>query len=293
MTEELSGTVERVTFHNAQNGFSVLRVRPKGSMSPITVVGHLPTVAAGESILARGAWRDDRTHGRQFQAEAITPQRAAGRAQIETFLGSGAIRGIGPHLAQLLYEHFQEKVFDIIEESPQRLREVAGIGAVRARMISESWQQKKNLRELMIFLADTGIGAARAARIHKQFGADAVRLIRENPYRLAQEIRGIGFVTADTLALKLGMARDSIERIRAGVVHALTEGSTSGHTGMPADDLVTEAAELLSVDSERVREAIVLEAEAGRLIGDKLEGRNAVFLPWLHRAEKRIAENLR
>lgn len=295
MPEELDCVVERVTFHNADNGFSVLRVRPRGANNPaiVTVVGHLAAVAQGERLLAQGEWRDDRAHGRQFVAASIAPQPMQGRAQIETFLASGAIKGVGPSTAHLMLVHFGEKVLEVLEKTPERLRELPGIGPTRAKMIGESWAAQRSTRELMLFLADSGIGVARAGRIQKQFGADAVRVIQQNPYRLVREIRGIGFATADALALKLGLARDSIERIRAGLSYALLDASTQGHCGLPTDDLIESCAKLLGIGNERIGEGIALEIEAKRIIRDNLGEREAIFLPWLHMAEKVIGETLR
>ncbi len=291
---EIDCVVERVTFHNADSGFSVLRVRPQGNNPAIiTVVGHVGAIAQGERILVQGEWRDDRTHGRQFVADRIAPLPMQGRAQIETFLGSGAVKGVGPSTAHLMMVHFGEKVLDVLEHAPERLRELPGIGPVRAKMIGESWAAQRSTRELMLFLADSGIGVARAGRIQKQFGADAVRVIQQNPYRLVREIRGIGFATADALALKLGLARDSIDRIRAGLSHTLLEASTQGHCGLPATDLIESCAKLLGIATDRIGEAITLELETKRLIRDTLGGNDAVFLPWLYRAEQIAGEILR
>lgn len=292
MIDEIGGTIERVTFHNADDGFCVLRVR-SGSATVITVVGHVAMVAEGESLRARGTWRDDPTYGRQFAAEVIHLERAHGRAAIEAFLGSGAIRGVGPSTASLMYVHFRDEVFDVLDQTPERLRELPGIGVARAKMIAESWNAQKQLRELMLFLTETGIGLTRVARISKHFGPDAVRLIRENPYRLAQEIRGIGFATADAVALKLGLPRDSLERMRAGVVHALSEASLQGHCGLDVEKVIDLASRLLAIPKERIGEAIVLEVEARRLVRDTIGGKEAVFLPRLFRAEKTIADGLR
>lgn len=291
--EQIDCVVERVTFHNADNGFSVLRVRPRGANpATVTVVGHVAAIAQGERILAHGEWRDDRTHGRQFVADTIAPMPMQGRVQIETFLASGAIKGVGPSTAHLMLVHFGDKVLDVLDNTPERLRELPGIGPTRAKKIAESWAAQRSTRELMLFLADSGIGVARAGRIQKQFGADAVRVIQQNPYRLVREVRGIGFATADALALKLGLARDSIDRIRAGLSHTLLEASTQGHCGLPADDLVEECAKLLAIGTERIGEALTLELEAKRLTRNTLGARDAIFLPWLHRAEQIAGETL-
>lgn len=294
MPEQIDCVVERVTFHNAENGFSVLRVRPRGTNPAIvTVVGHVAAIAEGERILADGEWREDRNHGRQFVAANIAPQPMQGRAQIETFLASGAIKGVGPSTAHLMMVHFGDKVLEVLEKTPERLKELPGIGPTRAKKIGESWSAQRSTRELMLFLADSGIGVARAGRIQKQFGADAVRVIQQNPYRLVREIRGIGFATADALALKLGLARDSMERIRAGLSHALSEASAQGHCGLPADELIESCAKLLGIGTERISEGITLELQAKRLVRDTLAGREAIFLPWLHRAEETIGVTLR
>lgn len=292
MPEEIRGSVERVTFHNEQNGFTVLRVRTRGAANVVSVVGTFAAPTAGEGILATGDWRNDPTYGRQFVATSLVPQRASGRAQVEAFLGSGAIKGVGPSTAQQMYARFGEKIFDILDKNPARLREVSGIGPKRIELISASWKKQRELRELMIFLADSGIGMARAGRIHKQFGASAVQIIRENPYRLAQEIRGIGFATADAVALKLGLERDSIHRIRAGVSHALNEAAVSGHCGLPFDELAALTSKLLAVPLDKVSSAIVHEIDSRRLKRDTLRGAEAVFLPRFWSAEKSIAERL-
>ncbi len=291
--KQMDGVVERVTYHNDADGFSVLRFRPRdGKGAVVTVVGHLGLIAEGERLLAEGDWREDRQHGRQFVATLLKPLPMEGRAQIETFLASGAVKGVGASTARQMLQHFGDNVLEILDEKPERLRELPGIGKKRAQIIGESWAAQRSSRELMIFLADSGIGVARAARIRKQFGADAVRIIKQNPYRLVREIRGIGFATADALALKLGLSRDALERIRAGLSHALFEASAQGHCGLPADDLVDSCAKLLGIGTERISEAITLELEAKRLVRDALGTREAVFLPRLYHAERDIGRTL-
>ena len=290
MPEDLDAVVEGITFRNDETGFCVLRARTKKARC--TIVGHFPGAREGDSIHATGVWREDPRYGLQFAAESIVPRRAEGRAQIEAFLGSGAIRGIGPSTAALMWTHFREEVFDVLDNKPERLRELPGIGAKRAAMIAESWRAQQSMRELLIFLADSGIGQSRAARIQKLYGADAVRLIRENPYRLAREIRGIGFTTADQLALKLGLARDAPERLRAGVRHALEEAALDGHCALPAAELLQDSVELLGVPSELVTAAVAHEVSERRLTATTLEGTEAVALPRLFRAEQAVARVL-
>lgn len=294
MPEEIDCVVERITFHNPENGFSVLRVRSRTAKPGIfTIVGAIGAVAEGERLLAAGEWKDDKTHGRQFVAATLTPQPMEGRAQLETFLGSGVIRGVGPSIAKQLLQHFGEKVLDVLEHTPDRLREIPGIGRSRAKAIGASWAAQKATRELMLFLADSGIGVARAARIQKEFGADAVRVMKQDPYRLVRAIRGIGFATADALALKLGLARDAPERIRAGLSHALTDASSQGHCGLPSDELIARCGKLLGIPTDHISAAIANELEAKHLKRDTLGGREAIFLPWLFNAERAIGRTLR
>ena len=205
--EVLAGLVERVTFHNTENGFSVLRAKARGHRDLVTVVGHAATISAGEWITASGEWINDRTHGQQFKARFLKTSAPTSIDGIEKYLGSGMIRGIGPVYAKKLVRAFGEKVFDTIEAEPERLREVTGIGPVRAKRITDAWAEQKVVREIMVFLHEHGVGTARAVRIYKTYGSDAVQVMTENPYRLARDIRGIGFKTADAIAMKLGSRR--------------------------------------------------------------------------------------
>src|SRR3954471_13582030 len=204
--EVLAGLVERVTYHNAENGFCVLRIKARGHRDLVTVVGHAATIAAGEWVTASGEWINDRTHGQQFKTRFMRTSAPASIDGIEKYLGSGMIRGIGPVYAKKMVRAFGEKVFDTIEAEPERLREVTGIGLVRAKRITDAWAEQKVVREIMLFLHEQGVGTARAVRIYKTYGADAVQVITENPYRLARDIRGIGFKTADAIAMRLGVA---------------------------------------------------------------------------------------
>lgn len=230
-TEVLAGLVERVTFHNEDNGFCVLRVKARGKREPITVVGHAAVISAGEFIQANGEWANDRTHGVQFRARFLKTMPPTTTEGIEKYLGSGMIRGIGPAYARKLVRAFGGQVFDVIEAEPHRLREVAGIGPKRADGIATGWAEQQAVREIMIFLHANGVGTSRAVRIYKTYGADAIQVISEDPYRLARDIRGIGFKTADALAMKLGIEKTAMIRARAGISFALTEALDEGHCG--------------------------------------------------------------
>src|SRR5438445_3776927 len=290
--EVLAGLVERVTYHNAENGFCVLRARARGHRDVVTVVGHAATISPGEWITASGEWVNDRTHGQQFKARFLRTSPPTSADGIEKYLSSGMIRGVGPVYAKKLVRAFGEKVFDTIEAEPQRLREVTGIGAVRASRITTAWADQKIIREIMVFLHSNGVGTARAVRIFKTYGADAVQVMSENPYRLARDIRGIGFKTADAIAMKLGIEKTAMIRVRAGISYALTEAMDEGHCGLPRDELIRLAETLLEVTGDLVRSALDLELADGSVVADSISDTACVFLAGLHRAERGIAERL-
>ncbi len=287
--EVLAGLVERVTFHNPENGFCVLRTRARGHRELVTVVGHAAMVAPGEWITASGEWVNDRTHGQQFRARFVRTAEPSSVEGIEKYLGSGMIRGIGPVYARKLVRAFGEKVFDVIEAEPERLREVTGIGKVRAKRITDAWAEQKVVREIMVFLHSHGVGTARAVRIFRTYGADAVEVMTENPYRLARDIRGIGFVTADAIAMRLGIEKTAMVRVRAGIGHALAEAMDEGHCGLPEEELGPLAAKLLKVPADLIRTALDLELADGSVVADTVEDTPCIFLGGLHRAERTIA----
>jgi exodeoxyribonuclease V alpha subunit len=290
--EVLAGLVERVTYHNAENGFCVLRAKVRGHRDVVTIVGHAATIAAGEWITASGGWVNDRTHGQQFKARFLRTFRPTSADGIEKYLASGMIRGVGPVYAKKLVRAFGEKVFDVIEMSPDRLREIDGIGPVRAASILAAWAEQKAVREIMVFLHSHGVGTARAVRIFKTYGADAIQVMTENPYRLARDIRGIGFKTADAIAMKLGIEKTAMVRVRAGISYALTEAMDEGHCGLPTDELGPLAERLLEVPSALVRTALDLELAEDAVVADRVGETPCVFLAGLHRAERTIAERL-
>jgi exodeoxyribonuclease V alpha subunit len=292
-TEALAGLVERVTFHNAENGFCVLRVKVRGQRDLVTVVGHAAMISAGEFVQMSGRWFNDHTHGLQFKAEFLKASPPTTVEGIERYLGSGMIRGIGPVYAKKLVKAFGEAVFDLIEQEPHRLREVTGIGPKRAERIVGGWADQKAIREIMLFLHSNGVGTSRAVRIFKTYGQDAVQLISENPYRLAKDIRGIGFKTADQIARKMGIAPDAMIRVRAGIFYALGEAMDEGHCGLPVGELLTSTAELLEVVAPLIETALALELEAGDVVADTVGDTDCIFLAGLYRADQSIAERLR
>ena len=285
--------MERVTFHSEESGFCVLRVKARGQRDLITVVGHAATIAAGEWVQMTGDWVNDRTHGPQFKAAFLKASPPTTREGIEKYLGSGMIRGIGPAYASRLVRAFGTEVFELIEQQPARLREVTGIGPMRAARIVAGWADQKVIREIMLFLHANGVGTSRAVRIYKTYGVDAVRLVSENPYRLARDIRGIGFLTADRIAAHLGIEKTAMIRVRAGISYALAEATQDGHCGLPRDELQTLTEQLIAVPADLIDAGLALELEAGTLIADTVLGRDCVFLAALHRAEATIAVRLR
>ena len=290
--EVLAGLVERVTFHNSDNGFCVLRAKARGHLELVTVIGHAARISAGEWITASGEWVNDHAHGQQFKARFMRTSAPTSIDGIERYLGSGMIRGIGPVYAKKMVRAFGDKVFDIIEAEPERLREVTGIGVFRAKRITDAWAEQKIIREIMVFLHSNGVGTARAVRIYKTYGSDAVQVMTENPYRLARDIRGIGFKTADAIAMKLGIATTAMIRVRAGISYALTEAMDDGHCGLPTAELVPLAVGLLEISQELVQTALDLELSEGTVIAASVGETPCVFLGGLYRAEQVIAERL-
>ncbi|WP_201839054.1 SF1B family DNA helicase RecD2 [Microvirga zambiensis] len=290
--ETLAGSVERVTFHNAENGFAVLKVHARGKRDLVTVVGHTPAVGAGEWITASGIWSSDRTHGLQFKAEMLKTTPPTGAEGIEKYLASGQMRGIGPAMAKRIVAAFGENTFDIIEAQPERLTEVQGIGPWRASKIVSGWSEQKAVREIMIFLHAHGVGTARAVRIFKTYGYGAIQVMTEDPYRLAKDVRGIGFRTADAIAAKLGMEKTAPQRIRAGISFALQTATDEGHCALPVEALTRLAEQLLEVGQELIRTAVVEELSKGEIISDTIGDETCLFLKGLYLSEQAIASRL-
>jgi len=290
--ERLAGSLERVTFHSEATGFCVLRVKVAGHRELVTVTGSAASVTPGEFLECTGSWHNDRTHGMQFKAVHLQVVQPTTLEGIEKYLGSGMVKGIGPHFAKALVQAFGEAVFDVIESSPQRLLELPGIGPKRMEKVTAAWVEQKAVREIMVFLQGHGLGTARAVRIYKTYGNEAILKVTENPYRLALDIHGVGFKTADALAAKLGIAPDSMVRAQAGVRHVLQEMSGSGHCAAARDELSESAARLLEIPQAVIESAIGAEIAEENLVPDEIAGRPCLFLTPLYRAELGVAANL-
>lgn len=285
MTETLSGVIERVTFHNPESGFGVLRVQAQGRRGIVTVVGKLPSAVVGEYIEATGTWIQDREHGQQFKADELRTTPPHTTAGMIKYLGSGLIKGIGPHFAKKIVDVFGDRTLAVIDESPTFLSEIKGIGPRRIQLIRESWQQQKAVRKIMLFLQSHGVGTARAVRIYKTYGEQAIDLVRQNPYRLAADIWGIGFTIADGLAEKIGIARDSPLRARAALRYVLQQLSEQGHVGYPEDAVIDQTAELTDIGREIVTAAVEHERTEGDIVREP-EGDE----PWLYLKPLFLAE---
>ncbi len=290
--EPLAGLVERVTFHSPDTGFCVLRVKVRGHRELVTVLGSAASIQPGEFIQASGRWDNHREHGLQFRTTFLKVLPPSSLDGIEKYLGSGMIKGIGPHFAKKLVTAFGEEVFDVIEHAPERLSTLDGIGPKRVERLTAGWADQKAIREIMVFLQSHRVGTSRAVRIYKTYGADAIPLVSENPYRLARDIKGIGFLTADQIAQTLGIEKTAMIRARAGISYTLTEAVSEGHCGLPLDELMPMAEKLLEIPTDILRDALQQELQDETLVADTIGERRCIFLSHLWHAEKVIAERL-
>ncbi len=263
---KVTGTVESVVFRNEETGYTVLSVRPAAEMlndaRRLTVVGKCATVWEGEEVTAQGKWVEDARFGRQFHAESLTCVTPTSTEGIRRFLASGLIRGIGPKLAEAIVRRFGSDTITILDTRPDRLREVPKLGAKKCAEIRKSWTEQRHSHETMIYLQSLGLGAGMAARIWRRYGADTIAIVKRNPYRLAEDVRGIGFLTADRIALNAGIAKDSEVRAEAGLLHCLsTAADEYGHVYLRQSELLLTANEVLDISVERLSEALTKDAE--------------------------------
>jgi exodeoxyribonuclease V alpha subunit len=249
----LDGVLERVTFANPETGYTIARIGPaRGGSDLITVVGALLGAQVGESLRLRGRWTSHPKYGRQFEVHSYTTVLPATTQGIQRYLGSGLIKGIGPVMAERMVAHFGVDIMHIIESEPARLIEVDGLGPKRTAKITAAWAEQKAIKEVMVFLQGVGVSTSLAVRIYKKYGDEAISVVRDEPYRLAADVWGIGFKTADTIAAAVGIARDSPERIKAGLAYTLSEAADDGHCYLPAPNLMADAAKILEVPAELI-----------------------------------------
>jgi exodeoxyribonuclease V alpha subunit len=287
----LDGTVERITFRNPDNDYTVARLA--SGNGEVTIVGKLFGVEEGMPVRLSGKWVEDRKWGRQFQVATCVPDSPKTIKGIETFLASTLFTGIGPALAKRIVEKFGRETLEVITNTPHRLTEVIGIGTQRAAQLAETIGKQRHVQEVMVFLFGLGVSPAFAARIVKRYGKDAIAVVRANPYRLAHEVWGIGFRTADAIADKLGIARDAPERLEAGLLHALETAAEDGHLHLPDDDLVARAAELLAVPADGLPPRLGALELRGLIVREVLGARGAcTSLPELQHAEAEAALRL-
>ncbi len=291
--ETLNGAIEKIVFHSAESGFCVLRITAKSHPDFVTVVGHAPVLNIGEYIEAEGEWHNDRSYGLQFKAKhlkIILPDTIAG---IEKYLGSGLIKGIGPHFARKLMTAFGADVLTVMEQNPEKILTLGGIGQQRYEKIIESWIEQKSIREVMVFLQSHGVGTAKAVKIYKIYGDAAIEKVTENPYRLARDIHGIGFKTADELAQKLGISENSLIRARAGIHFVLQEFCQQGHCGMPLSDHIQASVVLLNIPEDIIEHAIRQEVQEQTVIMEEIKQENCIFPAKLYHAENGIATHIK
>ncbi|GAA1551801.1 ATP-dependent RecD-like DNA helicase [Actinomadura kijaniata] len=299
----LEAVLERITYANEDTGYTVARVAtdrtgPTGDL--LTVVGALLGAQVGESLRLTGRWRSHPRYGKQFEVDSYSTVLPATVQGLRRYLGSGMIKGIGPVMADRMVEHFGTDILQVIEEEPERLNEVRGLGRKRVKRIADAWEEQKAIKEVMVFLQGVGVSTSLAVRIYKQYGDASIGTVRREPYKLASDVWGIGFKTADTIAQAVGIPHDSPERIKAGLQYTLSEGADNGHCFMPEPNLVTAAEKILGVPRELIGPALdELVAEEG-VVRERIPGAGedaadipAVYLVPFHRAERSLARGLR
>ena len=286
MSERLEGTIERITYHSEESGYTVAKLEPKGTrFRPITVVGTMASVSAGESLILDGLWVSHPQYGRQFKVTSYRTVYPSTVEGIRKYLGSGLIKGVGPITAKRIVNHFGTDTLDIIETDPDRLLEVPGVARKRAEMIKHAWVELREVKEVMLFLQSHEVSTTYAAKIYKQYGRDAISIVRVDPYRLERDIWGIGFLTADKIAKNLGISPDSIERIKGGIRYVLTQYAEEGHTFVPVVELLERVRDILSVDVEFVPKGLEALREDGGIVTEDLR----YYLPPLYYAEIGVA----
>jgi exodeoxyribonuclease V alpha subunit len=295
MVSSVQGQIERITFHNDDNGFTILRLKVPGYRELVTLVGNLMAPLPGQVINATGEWTNHPQFGEQFkviQYKTLVPATVTG---IEKYLGSGLVKGIGPIMAKRIVKLFGEETLVIIDEATGRLSEVEGIGEKRLGMIRRAWEDQKHVREVMVFLQGHGVSAGYAAKIYKQYGNKSIGVVEENPYRLAMDIFGIGFVTADRIAQNLGFQKDSAVRVQAGAIYVLSQVAEEGHVYYPLESLLEKCVGILEVDQDAITKALESLSSDKRIVIERLLGQDtvAVYLSTFYMCETGVASRVK
>jgi exodeoxyribonuclease V alpha subunit len=296
----LEGVLERITYANEENGYTVARVDTGRGGDLLTVVGSLLGAQVGESLRMEGRWGSHPQYGKQFTVENYTTVLPATIQGIRRYLGSGLIKGIGPKIAERIVDHFGTDTLDVIEQEPKRLIEVPGLGPKRTKMIGVAWEEQKAIKEVMVFLQGVGVSTSIAVRIYKKYEDASISIVRNQPYRLAADVWGIGFLTADKIAQAVGIPHDSPERVKAGLQYALSQSTDQGHCFLPEEQLIADAVKLLQVDTGLVIECLAeLAADEEGVVRERVPGPEggepvtAVYLVPFHRAELSLAGQVR
>jgi exodeoxyribonuclease V alpha subunit len=291
----IQGLLERISYHNEENNFTVAKLREKDKKELTTIIGNLSGINPGESLKLTGKWVHNKRFGEQFQVETFEVTVPATLLGIQKYLASGLIQGIGPIMSERIVEKFGLHTLEIIEKKPEKLSEVEGIGPKRISMITKAWEEQKEIKEIMIFLQGHGVSAAYSAKIYKQYGSQSIEIVRENPYRLAHDLYGTGFITADKIAQNLGIDRHSLIRAKAGLIYVLNQLTEEGHVYYPENQLIHKAKEILNVDEEIITLAVRELSKEKELILEDLDpdgNLRAAFLPPFYVAETGVAQRL-
>lgn len=291
--ETINGVIERVAFHSLETGFAVLRVKIKGKPDLVTVIGSTPSVSAGELVEAAGRWGIDKNHGPQFKADQLKTTHPASAEGIEKYLASGAIRSIGPKTARSMVSAYGERTLEIVEKFPTVLLTIKGIGPKKLKRITQSWTEQKEVRKIILFMTEHGITSGRAVRIYRTYGQESIARIKENPYQLAEDIRGIGFKTADELAAKLGIDKNSPFRAKAAVQHTLQELAAQGHCGYPETTVIELTVKLVEVERPLIQTAVAAVLDDKSVVREEVDGTSWLYLAALFRAETGLAQAVR
>jgi exodeoxyribonuclease V alpha subunit len=296
-TEEIIGYIERITFHNPESGYTIAQLKQPKHSELTCIVGTMPEIQPGETIRCFGNWKKHLIHGLQFEIARYRTEAPADVMGIIKYLGSGLIKGIGPKYAKRIVDLFGDQTLNIIDQTPERLLEIEGLGKKRAEQIQSCWSEQKSVRDVMVFLQTYDVSPSYAQKIFKKYGDQSIKKVKENPFNLARDIFGIGFKTADTIAAKLGIAKDAPQRIDSGIEFVLSELSSDGHVCFPVEEFLPEAESILQVSQAMIKERMTQLKEESRVeIGELLDGENSqtfIWLKFLFFSEVGIAKEIR